>query len=128
MPKTSYFVSLSAPVSFEMEAYNEQANVMANVLVGILGDSKKIDALTKSVPLTSCHSEVDVAQTEGKLVGRAVVEFEAEERVNLDKTRLSQLLRSAAPWKNCKVEKRAIDTDVLEEASQAMAHDAAVVA
>ena len=129
MPKTSFFVSLSAPVGYEKEAYTEQAGIMANVFASILGDTAKIAVLTKNVSLTGCHSEVDVMQLqEGKLIGRAVVEFEAEERVTLDKTRLSQMLRSAAPWKNCKVEKRAVEADVLEEAGHAVTHDTAVVA
>tara|TARA_R100000951_G_scaffold100430_1_gene91244 strand:- start:21 stop:413 length:393 start_codon:yes stop_codon:yes gene_type:complete len=129
--KTSFFVSLSA--AEWGDTYAEEAGKMANVFVDIFSDAAKIAVLTKNVELSMCHSEVDVGlddpeSPEAKLVGRAVIEFEAENRVTFDKTRLSQMLRSAAPWKNCKVEKRAVDTSILEEASHAVTEDAAVVA
>lgn len=124
--KTSFYVSLCAP---EWGAsYTEASGLMANMFVDILSDSAKIAALTKSTQLDMCHSEVDVGLDDAKLVGRAVIEFESEGRVTLDKTRLSQMLRSAAPWKNCKVEKRAVDTSTLEEASHAVAVNATVTA
>ena len=112
--KTSYFISLTA--ADWGEDYKVQAGMMANVFVDILSDSTKIASITKNVELSKCHSEVDVGLDESKLVGRAVIEFEAENRVNLDKTKLSQMMRSIAPWSRCKVEKRTIDTYTLEEA------------
>ena len=129
--KTSFFISLCAPEWGDM--YTHEAGKMANVFVDIFSDSAKLAVLTKNAELSKCHSEVDVGlddpeSAEAKLIGRAVIEFEAENRVTLDKTRLSQMLRSAAPWKNCKVEKRAVDASILEEASHAVAEDAAVVA
>jgi hypothetical protein len=127
MPKTSFFVSLTTE-GYNVDMYTEQAGMMANVFTDIFGDTAKIAVLTKNASITSCHSEVDVMQSDGKLVGRALVEFEAETRVAINKTKLSQMLRSAAPWDNCKVEKRAVETDVLEQASHAMTLNTAVVA
>ena len=121
MPKSGFFVSLATPDGFDADAYAEQAGLMANVFAGILGDASKIAVLTKNAPLSSCHSEVEVAQPDGKLVGRAVIEFEADQRVTLDKTRLSQMLKSAAPWKNCKVEKRALEAEILDAEPAAVA-------
>lgn len=109
MPKTCYFISLSTAEGFSVEAYTQEAGMMANVFASIFTDTAKIAALTKNARLNGSHAEVDVAQPDGKLVGRAVLEFDADERVPLDKTRLSQMLKSAAPWKSCKVEKRALE-------------------
>lgn len=120
MPKTSFFVSLAAPEEFDADAYQEQAGLMANVFANTFGDVDKLAVLTKNA-VGTCRTDVDVAQTEGKLVGRAVVEFDSEARVALDKTRLSQMLKGAAPWKNCKVEKRALEAEVLEHATAAVA-------
>ena len=107
-------MSLTTAQGFEVEAYTEQAGIMANMFASIFGDTAKIAKLTKNAALTGCHTDVDVMQSEDKLIGRALVEFEAEDRVILDKTRLSQMLKNDAPWKNCKVEKRAVEADVLD--------------
>ena len=124
--KTSFYVSLST--TEWRDTYQQEAGHMANVFVDILSDTAKIAMLTKNAELSGCHSDIDVGLDDDKLIGRAVIEFEAEKRVTLDKTRLSQMLRSAAPWKNCKVEKRAVDTGILEEAGHAVAEETAVVA
>ena len=118
--KTSYFVTLSTD---ECENYNTDSEVMANLFTDIFSDASKIAILTKNAELTGCHTEVDVSGGD-LLIGRAVVDLEAETRVQLDKTKLSHMMKNAAPWKNCKVEKRA----VLEQPSDAVTEDAAVVA
>jgi hypothetical protein len=112
--KTSFYVSLCVPEFSDV--YESEAGTMANVLTDILTSTEKIGVLTKNAELSKCHSEIDVGLEEGKLIGRAVIEFESESRVALDKTKLSQMLRAAAPWKNCKVEKRTVDTSMLDEA------------
>lgn len=116
----SFFISLTVPEYFDPVEYPKQAGIMANIFVELLTNKERIHKLTKGVPISSCHSEVDVMQHEDKLVGRAVVEFESETRVTLDKTQLSKLLKSAAPWEKCKVEKRSLELadHGLQEASE----------
>ena len=99
---------------------------MVNVFTGILTDKAKIAALTKGAALSAFHTELDVQLLEdGALLGRAVVDIEAGVRVGLDKTKLSKELKAAAPWKNCRVEKRAVE---LDQAGDAVSVEAAVVA
>ncbi len=114
MRKTSFFVSLSTSEHFDEKAYMEQAVVMANVFNSIFTDADKIAVLTKKVQLSSCHTEVEVSHSEGGLLGRAVVDFESEARVGLDKTKLSQMLKSAGTWADMKVEKRLVPLEGLE--------------
>jgi len=128
MRKTSFFISLSTPEQFDAEAYTEQAGRMANVFNNIFADADKIAVLTRKVLLSSCHTEVEVSHSENGLLGRAVVDIESEARVGLDKTKLSQMLKSAGLWSDMKVEKRLVPVETSEQASQAVAEDAAVVA
>ena len=127
MPKTSFFVSLSTPQTFDAAEYREQASLMANVFISIFADPEKMRVLTKKVPLTCCHTEVEVSQQDG-LIGRAVVDLESDVRVGLDKTKLSQMLKSSAAWPEMKVEKRLVPVETLEQAGHVVAEDAAVVA
>jgi hypothetical protein len=100
MLQSSFFVSLYAPGPVAPEEY---------IMQDLFTSKAKIAALTKGAPLSGFHTELDVSQTEdGGLLGRAVVDIQAEVRVGLDKTKLSKELKNAAPWKNCKVEKRAV--------------------
>ena len=129
MPQSSFFVSLYAPGPVASEEYTMQAGRMVNIFTSVLTDKAKIAALTKGAPLSGFHTELDVSQTEdGGLLGRAVVEIQAEVRVGLDKTKLSKELKHAAPWKNCKVEKRAVPVEDLEQTGEAVPEAAAVVA
>ena len=102
---------------------------MVNIFTSVLTDKAKIAALTKGAPLSGFHTELDVSQTEdGGLLGRAVVDIQAEVRVGLDKTKLSKELKHATPWKNCKVEKQAVPVEDLEQTGEAVPEAATVVA
>ena len=127
MPKTSFFVPLTTPETFSAEDYPEQALLMANVFHSIFADAEKVRVLTKKVPLTCCHTEVEITQN-GGLVGRAVVDLESQVRVGLDKTKLSQMMKSSAAWSEMKVEKRLVPIENLEQAGQRMPEVATVVA
>lgn len=128
MPKSSYYISLVTPEQFSAKEYHEQAGRMANVFTDVFTDTARIATLTKHAKLSACSTEVDVSTSEAGLMGRAVVDFEASARVPLDKTKLSQMLKALAPWKQCKVEKRAVPVDELEEPGHLVPEDAAVVA
>lgn len=126
MPRTSFYVSLlSGDSSGE---YVDQAGLMANIFTSIFTDTSKIETLTKKAPITDCHTEVDVSQTPNGLLGRAVVDFQCDGKVTLDKTKLSQMFKNIAPWKNLKVEKRLVPVEDSEQAGHAVAEVAAVVA
>jgi hypothetical protein len=97
---------------------------MVNIFTSVFTDKAKIAALTKGAQLSGFHTELDVSQTEdGGLLGRAVVDIQAEVRVVLDKTKLSKELKHTAPWKNCKVEKRAVPVEDLEQTLEQGVHD-----
>ncbi len=110
MTKTTFFVSVLASDGDE-ESYAYNAPEMADMFRGIFTNVTKIAALTRRAALNGCHTEVDVSQTEQGLLGRAVVDFESEGRVTMDKTKLSQLVKAASPWKQLKIEKRLVPED-----------------
>ena len=129
MPLSSFFVSLYAPGPVAPEEYIMQADRMVKIFTDTLTNKAKIAVLTRGASLSDFHIELDVSRTEdGGLLGRAVVDIQAEVRVGLDKTKLSKELKHAAPWKNCKVEKRAVPAEDLEEAGHTVYENAAVVA
>jgi len=124
--RSSFYVSLLAPGPIATEEYSLHARKMVEVFTSLLTDKAKIATLTRNAALSLCHTELEVQLLEdGGLLGRAVVDMEAEVRVSFDKTKLSRELKGAAPWKNCKVEKRAMDS---EEVGDPVSVEAAVVA
>ena len=112
MHKSSFYVSLCTTDPVSQEEYQLQADKMVSVFTDVFTDKSKIAKLTKSSPLESIHTELDVSAREGGgLQGRAVVEMSGPKRVGLDKPKLSQMFKESAPWKNCKIEKKAVDLE-----------------
>ena len=116
--KTSFFIQLTTAFHcLEEDQYNDEADTMVNVLKSVLTDAERMAELTKA-EITSCHSEIDVTQA-ATLVGRALVDIEADKKVQIDKTKLSAMFRKVAPWK-IKIEKRAVDLEVVADAESAV--------
>ena len=81
----------------------------ASQLLSCLSSVKgKLLALIKPQNITSCHSEVEIAHEAQGLIGKCVVDIEAPTRTQLDKSKLSALLKATTNWPAMKIEKRAV--------------------
>ena len=109
MTKSIYYVSLFAPKV--TEDYYDNAATMVSVMEAVFVPRDRIASFTKAAKLDACHTELEVALLEDGLIGRAIIEMDAAQKVALDKTKLSNALKSLAPWVGCKVEKRAVEAD-----------------
>ena len=112
--KTSFFVTVV--VQDSINDYKTEAQTMKGVLMNIFTDSVHIAEVTKQAELQSCHTEIEISVTPYEnLVARSVIDMEAENRVQIDKSALTKLIRKAVPWKNVKIEKRAVPDLTLVE-------------
>ena len=112
--KSTYYIACHTKQQYDPEAYVSEAGKMANTLQQVFGDRDKILAITKADSLASCHSEVEVAHEEEGLVGKCVLDMEATTRVQIDKSKLSALLKATTDWPGMKIEKRAVIQPELE--------------
>jgi hypothetical protein len=112
--KTSFFVTVV--VQDSINDYKTEAQTMKGVLMNIFTDSVHVAEVTKQAELQSCHTEIEISVTpDENLVARSVIDMEAENRVQIDKSALTKLIRKAVPWKNVKIEKRAVPDLTLVE-------------
>lgn len=106
--KSCYYIAVRTREQLDPSRYVSEAGKMVNVLNDVFGARDKILALTKNAELESCHCEVEVSHEDDGLVGKCVVDIEAPNRVLLDKTKLSSLLKATSNWPNMKLEKRQV--------------------
>lgn len=88
---------------------------MAALLAQILADKSVMASITHNTNISSAGSEIEVGlepYDEGhELVGKAVVDVLAPERVKLDKAKLTKLIRGrpeADEWPDMKIAKRQV--------------------
>lgn len=136
--KQSYLITFLTKDHFYDDDYQNAAGQLVNLFSEIFTNKEHIATLTKSAPLTAFNTELEVTQPASDgLTGTAVVDMECETKVQIDKTKLSALVKKLsknAPWESVRIEKRAITdlenpprfTHKLDELSEAM--DAASVA
>lgn len=112
---SSYFIELRTNADYDKETYDTAAGRLAGLLVKILSSSTHINDLTHDTPRETCASEVEISlELSGlvrELVGRAVVDIHAPDRVGFDKALLSKLIKAdpvAAEWPKMKIMKKAV--------------------
>lgn len=110
MKRSAYLVTLSTNELFTADEYQQEAGHLLNLVQGIVQDTKKLSKLTRSAQLTACHTEAEIAQDETGLTAHCVIEMEGPEKVALDKTKLTAMVRAAAKWPRLTVTKRSCDT------------------
>ncbi|AUD57289.1 hypothetical protein [Pleurochrysis sp. endemic virus 2] len=123
MKRSIFFVSVRTSTPCDFETYRTMAGEMLNTLQSVFCDAESVQAITKHVPLASCHSEVEISYENESVVGKVVVEIDSEKRVNLDKPKLSALLKAACPWPSLRVEKRVVAQDIEPPVEHDDAHD-----
>jgi hypothetical protein len=106
--RSTFYVALHTRTSYDLNAYTTAAGTLVNLFQDIFLDRDSIAHVTKDAPLTACHSNVEVVHEDAGLVGRLVVDMDAPVRVQLEKSKLTALLKAGGHWPGMKVEKRAV--------------------
>ena len=101
----SYYIGIHAGQNYNTEEYTEKANALLQLVTSVLNDGTNVHSITKGTADTA-HSEIEVSlepfEPRGQewehdagweLVLKAVVDLEGQGRLQLDKGRLSSLLR-----------------------------------
>ena len=106
------------------EYESEAAEAMGEFMRGILTDPSSTAVLTKKAFASAMHSEIDVSLIDGNTMqARAVIDLDAETRVPLEKTKLTQSVRKVYP--DARIEKRQIDHLDSEEPGELVAPEPA---
>ena len=115
MHVSTYYVAVHTGTDYPLEAYDAAAGKLVAMLVDVLSDRTVIAQLTHDTPLqtTAVEVEVGLEEHEGgrELVGKAVMDIMAEEKVKLDKGRLSKIFKARSElqdWPAMKVLKKAV--------------------
>ena len=109
--KSTFYIAVYTKQKFDPEEYALEAGKVRLAFEGVFTDRDKILTICKNAEIAQCHSEVEVAHDEQGLVGKCVVDVEAPGRVQLDKTKLTSLLKRVADWPGMKIEKRAVNCE-----------------
>ena len=112
--KSSYYLAVHTDKTYTQEDYDEVANTMGEYVVTVLED---YTSYTKGEEIESAHAEVEILMEEGKLACKAVLDFVAPGKVQLDKTKVTTALRKHPLnlWGAVKVEKRVVPNTSLAE-------------
>ena len=112
---SSYFIELRTNADYTKDTYDAAAGRLAGLLVNVLSSTTNINDLTHDSPRETCASEIEVclepSGLDRELVGRAVVDIHAPEKVGFDKSLLSKLIKAdstAAEWPKLKIMKKAV--------------------
>mgnify|MGYP006180748047 CR=1 FL=1 len=110
---STYYVAVHTGVDYPPDAYDEAAGSMVSVLTTLFADATALSQLT-GAEFESASTEIEVSLEEGsegrELVGKAVLDLMAIDKLKLDKGRLSKLIKSTADdrWPNMKIAKKLV--------------------
>ena len=108
--KSAFFIAVHTQQKYSPEDYAAGAGELVSLFEQVFNDAVSIKALTKDAPISACSTELEVSHDAGELVGKCVIEIESEQRVPLDKPKLSGTFKALSPWPELKIEKRAVPT------------------
>ena len=109
--KSSYYIACHTKRKCSPEEYIAEAETLTKLFEELFLDADKIESMTHTEDITSCHTEVQVTHEESGLVGKCVVDIVAAGRVQLDKGRLSTFLKSNSHWPTMRIEKKGVYSD-----------------
>lgn len=111
---SSYYVAVHTGVDYTPDTYDEAAGTLVNTLTTLFADLKTLQSLAGTA-VTSASTEIEVSLEEGgggrELVGKAVVDLMAAEKLKFDKSRLSKLIKAtpeADLWPSMKIAKKLV--------------------
>ena len=112
---SSFFLEIRTGVDYPPADYDAAAGRLAHMMVTVLSDAQTLNTLTHDAPRDACRTELEVSLEPclagRELVGKAVVDLHAPEKVGLDKSKLSKLLKArpeADEWPKMKIAKKAV--------------------
>ena len=129
--KTAFYVGVHTGQNYSPQEYAEKAETLLNLFTDSLNNEEHVNAIVKGIVERS-HTEVEVClesydagdwqPTSGwELVLKAVIDLEGSGKMQLDKGKLSALLRSheANEWgQSLKIEKKAVPKEAIVQAQR----------
>ena len=113
---SSYLIAVHAGVDYDGESYDAAAGRMLHVLTQVLTSADTLADLTGNGKLLGCHAEVEICLDDAgagrELIGKAVVDLTGEEKVKLDKGKLTRALKActeAEEWPLMKINKKVVE-------------------
>ena len=94
MSGTSYWIGLNTGVGYASDTYDEAAGMLVNMLTALLTDTAVLKQITHNAEISSAMAEIEVKLDEGALVGQAVLDMIGPSKIQLDKTKLSRLIKA----------------------------------
>lgn len=113
MTRSTFWVTVSTEDTVKIPDYTSAAAALVDVLQTIFGDRGSIATVTGSNSITDATTEVEVRRDEsrnGTVTARALFEVEAPGRVQLQKPKLTALIRAQLPF-SVKVHKSVVRDD-----------------
>lgn len=111
--RSTYYIAVNTFTKYDEEGYKVASGTLVNMLQSVLS-AENLKKCTKG-SFEICTVEVEVGYEEEQLVGKAVLDYESDNKCTVDKTALSKLLKASGDWPNMKIEKRCVDP-VVEKA------------
>lgn len=115
MSTTSYWIGINTGTDYKPGDYDDAAGTLVNLLASLLSDNKVITQITHAAHVDGAVADIEVgmeATPMGReLVCKAVLDVTAPERVQLDKAKLSKLIKShpdAELWPHMSVTKKRV--------------------
>ena len=119
MIATSYWIGVNTGVNYSVDEYNGAAAKLAGMLTSLMSDNKVLTQITHSAQITSALAEVEVSLETHEnglreLVGKAVLDITSPEKVQLDKGKLSKLIKAreeADLWPKMTITKKRVPNE-----------------
>ena len=112
---TSYYIGILTNHTYTPDTYPTAAGELLSTLHTIFGTQTTATTLTKpSSALRHFHTEVEISHDAHMgLVAKCVIDLTGEQRIQLDKSKLSSLLKANTDYPKMKIEKRAVEGVVM---------------
>ena len=109
--RLTYWITFVA----KSDDYESSSKQMLEGLRAVFTHAESLKEITKA-ELTDAATEVEIMENEERdgLVARVLFDAEAESKVQLDKTKVTQLVRAQLPFPVNKVQKRVVPPEELE--------------
>tara|TARA_R110002072_G_scaffold288740_1_gene454992 strand:- start:3722 stop:4072 length:351 start_codon:yes stop_codon:yes gene_type:complete len=112
---STYLVAIHTGVDYDGGSYDAAAGRMLHVLTEALTKADSLAELTGNAALQGCHAEVEIGLEDAgagrELIGKAVLDLTADDKVKLDKGKLTKVLKRLAEteeWPLMKINKKAV--------------------
>ena len=130
--KASYYIGVHTGQNYSPQDYTEKAGILLSIVLDVLTSEERIKAIVRnSAETVHIETEVSLEQYDAgewqpgeggwELVLKAVIDLEGPGKLQLDKSKLSSMLRShqSNEWgQSLKVEKKAVPKNLEPESTK----------